>query len=832
MVGGVKSNWHISHGQHEKSHKLNRDLVRGAYFYTANANRNWALQQYDTAHRWSTKYDQGGGDTFCTKPPRAKSFKKGVHTLVRVKVTGSMTSPNIKKSCNRRGMKPVCDNNNYFDGNCVMAGGKWHFSHPSHDKKHKVPLSTVMNTYWYTNNRNKKSLWNRGDTHVWKPDARKDSNGYTFCTKAPKKVGGTVLVSMTKRRFTKRRGTNSFTRRVALTKQGSSYIETKEIFRRPIDVSVQMRLARGSNECGVMAVFPQNGNRHSGYNAGVGWWRNYFGAGVDGRIGKRGNNAGNNLRSWHTVRINVASNGKVYFYVNGQLRYQIRDTRYRSGRIRFGNGCRDFQWKNLRVSGKNVLVPGAMKIAMSARKWNSRGNFRRRRLVVIGSARGTKTVNVPAGYSCPTVVTKRNWAMGRLPHWNCNDAFRVSVSGTKVIARRTDSRGRNGGWGMSLRFYCTQTVTKASFAGRVATVRQGSAYIETKQVFKRPLDVTASIRQSSGGNECGVLSVFPRNSARHSGYNAGVGWWRNYFGAGADGSIGKRGGNAGNNLRAWHKIRINVAADGKVYFYVNGQLRHTVVNNRYRSGRIRFGNNCRDFQIKDVNVCTGLNGCLDKVGAPRYELKPIAHVRGSSKGTKSARMARPLYGNAKRSIYAQVKTRKRGNYAVVSTGSARPKQAFNLVSYGSRGRCMGVMGYGYDYYPKKCRIAVNDGKWHEVAVVYDGKKLKLYTDGELQNTATKGKYNTRGSGVSVGMSNHRAHRRYFVGKIAGVRITSTAKYVGDFEVVIPKVRSPTVSSVALVDVSFCQHSLLTPSFCLFPPFVCLCLCLFCLNLPG
>merc|ERR1711998_523408 len=31
-----------------------------------------------------------------------------------------------------------------------------------------------------------------------------------------------------------------------------------------------------SNECGVVALFPQNTNRHSGYNAGVGWWAHYF----------------------------------------------------------------------------------------------------------------------------------------------------------------------------------------------------------------------------------------------------------------------------------------------------------------------------------------------------------------------------------------------------------------------------------------------------------------------------------------------------------------------------------------------------------------------------
>jgi hypothetical protein len=696
MVGGTRSNWHISHGQHDKRHKLDPAKISGAYFYTANANHNRALQQSANGHRWTNNNDRNGGDTFCTTAPRTKMFKKGSYNLIRVKVAGSMTSPNIKRACNKKGMKPVCDHANYNDGNCVAVGGRWHFSHPSHNRRHKVPLSVVMNTYWYTNNRNRKSLWNRGDTHVWKPDSRRDANGYTFCTKAPKQIGGTKIVAMSSRKFSiNRRNGATLKNNIAMVKQGSNFVETKEIFERPIDVSVQMRTTQ-SNECGVMAIFPQNGARHTGYNAGVGWWRNHFGAGVDGRIGRRGNNAGNNLRAWHTIRVNVAANGKVYFYINGQLRYTVRDNRYRSGRIRFGNGCRDFWFRNLVVSGKRVPVPGAMKIAMSSRKWRS--------------------------------------------------------------------------------------YHRASFHAGIATVRQGSAYIQTKQTFRRPLDVSAKIRQTSGGNECGVMQLFPRNGARHTGYNAGVGWWRNHFGAGVDGRIGRRGNNAGNNLRAWHTVRINAAADGKVYFYINGQLRYSIVDNRYKSGHIRFGKGCRDYQIKDVQVCTGVNGCLNKVGAPRYELPKLLKIQGR-RGTQSALMRRPMLGNAPRSIYAQIKTTALGNFAVVATGSPRPKQAFNLVSYSSRGRCIGVMGYGYDYFPKTCRNRVNDGKWHEVAAVYDGKKLKIYTDGKLQNTVTRGHYNTRGSGVKVGKSNHVRHENYFPGQIAGVRITSARKYVGDFEVV-------------------------------------------------
>merc|ERR1711959_715828 len=59
---------------------------------------------------------------------------------------------------------------------------------------------------------------------------------------------------------------------VIQTNQGGYYVDTKETFHRPVDMSVELYQTSGSNECGVVALFPQNTNRHSGYNAGVGWW--------------------------------------------------------------------------------------------------------------------------------------------------------------------------------------------------------------------------------------------------------------------------------------------------------------------------------------------------------------------------------------------------------------------------------------------------------------------------------------------------------------------------------------------------------------------------------
>ena len=85
------------------------------------------------------------------------------------------------------------------------------------------------------------------------------------------------------------------------TKRGKYFVDTKQVFTRPADLSIQIRQNGGSSECGVVSLFPQSNTRHSGYNAGVGWWRKYFGAGIDGSIAKRGNNNGR-TDQWHTVK--------------------------------------------------------------------------------------------------------------------------------------------------------------------------------------------------------------------------------------------------------------------------------------------------------------------------------------------------------------------------------------------------------------------------------------------------------------------------------------------------------------------------------------------------
>jgi len=97
-----------------------------------------------------------------------------------------MTSQNILKACKAKDMKPVCDHSNYNDGNCKAVGGHWHFSHPSHDRSHKVPLDKVRGAFFYCGRANhNRAMLNTGHTHKWTHD-RYEQEGDTFCVKRSK----------------------------------------------------------------------------------------------------------------------------------------------------------------------------------------------------------------------------------------------------------------------------------------------------------------------------------------------------------------------------------------------------------------------------------------------------------------------------------------------------------------------------------------------------------------------------------------------------------------------------------------------------------------------
>ena len=113
------------------------------------------------------------------------------------------------------------------------------------------------------------------------------------------------------------------------------------------------------------------------------------------------------------------------------------------------------------------------------------------------------------------------------------------------------------------------------------TLKGGPHYVETRKRFNRPLDMTVQMRQVSGSPECGVVAMFPTSKARHSGYNAGIGWWSNGFGTGAP---SPQRAIIHVHKKDWQTVRIYAAADGNVYFFLNGGLEKVVKDTKYSSG--------------------------------------------------------------------------------------------------------------------------------------------------------------------------------------------------------------------------------------------------------
>jgi len=132
-------------------------------------------------------------------------------------------------------------------------------------------------------------------------------------------------------------------------------------------------------------------------------------------------------------------------------------------------------------------------------------------------------------------------------------------------------------------------------------VNEGASYVETERTYSRPIDVSVEMRQSDGKSpECGVVAVFPSSTARHSGYNAGIGWWGSHFGTGSPGPA-KRG-DTNSDTSYWHTVRISVLENGLVKYYIDGIHRHTDTSNEFTKGKIRLGNNCRQFTYRNLKV--------------------------------------------------------------------------------------------------------------------------------------------------------------------------------------------------------------------------------------
>eukprot|EP00929_Paragymnodinium_shiwhaense_P007781 TRINITY_DN11168_c0_g1_i2.p2 TRINITY_DN11168_c0_g1~~TRINITY_DN11168_c0_g1_i2.p2 ORF type:complete len:157 (-),score=10.26 TRINITY_DN11168_c0_g1_i2:152-622(-) len=110
------------------------------------------------------------------------------------------------------------------------------------------------------------------------------------------------------------------------------------------------------------------------------------------------------------------------------------------------------------------------------------------------------------------------------------------------------------------------------------------------------------MRQVQGYNSrrCGYVSIFPATSSRFTGYLAGFGGWGDWFVAGVN-TVSKVAEMDG-DLQVWHKIEIDVSADGNVYFFFDGVLGRTESSQPLDRGVIRFGRHCSHHEYRNAAV--------------------------------------------------------------------------------------------------------------------------------------------------------------------------------------------------------------------------------------
>lgn len=82
------------------------------------------------------------------------------------------------------------------------------------------------------------------------------------------------------------------------------------------------------------------------------------------------------------------------------------------------------------------------------------------------------------------------------------------------------------------------------------------------------------------------------------------------------------------------------------------------------------------------------------------------------------------------------------------------------------------MGYANDFYPTSNEWSgnnVNDGKWYQVVVTFDGSMLEIYVDAAKVAQSSK-TYDTQDHRNFLGKSNHAASPHYFDGEVKNLAI--------------------------------------------------------------
>jgi len=144
----------------------------------------------------------------------------------------------------------------------------------------------------------------------------------------------------------------------------------------------------------------------------------------------------------------------------------------------------------------------------------------------------------------------------------------------------------------------------------------------------------------------------------------------------------------------------------------------------------------------------------------------IQFIDGKGSHIDLSKLPVAVQGNGARTISLWMLTRTGG--AMVSTGSPQQSASFDFVDrFGGVG-LLGVMGFGNDMFPIT-GIRVDDRRWHFVATSFDGRILKTFVDGRMDNSKAM-RFQTNGQQNFIGMIPQEGHPEWYSGHLDEVAI--------------------------------------------------------------
>jgi len=199
-----------------------------------------------------------------------------------------------------------------------------------------------------------------------------------------------------------------------------------------------------------------------------------------------------------------------------------------------------------------------------------------------------------------------------------------------------------------------------------------------------------------------------------------------------------------------------------------------------KPANINLGVNAGDYTFYNVYVVDA-NGCSSSTYRLRVDIgaAPVLglgsstaiHFDGNDEVDATAYVGSALpTGNSARTVEAWVKTTQSGssigNYVSYGTRSISQRAGFAVRN--------GRAGFIGEHRDVTGSTFINDGKWHHVAITYDGTTIRIYVDGVLDVSGNVA-LNTTGQNLVLGTISRPSSGEYYNGTLDEVRIWNYAK---------------------------------------------------------